>query len=378
MRIGIDVTALTPQHTGVDRFLISLVEHLARLETPHRFHVFANREDLPLLRTRLPDHFRLHGLCLRPRPVRLFFQQVVLPLAALLLRLDVVHSPSFIMPLLRGRARHVLTVHDLTTITRPAAHIPLRRSKAFSLAMIRSIRRAHLVHVPSEFARRDVARRIAGADSARIRVIPHGIADHFHAGAARRASEVSRRLGIPGAYILYVGNIDPRKGLSSLARCYAGLVERGEVDEHLVIAGPLGWGYDELLRLCRDGALRERVHFPGYVPEEDLPALLAGARLFVFPSQEEGFGFPPLEAMACGVPVIASRSSSLAENLEGAASLVPVDDEAALADAIRRLLSNEDLRARRRAEGLARAAEFRWEETARKMLRAYEDAVRPR
>jgi glycosyltransferase involved in cell wall biosynthesis len=372
MRIGVDLTALTPQHTGVDRFLISLVEHLARITTEHRFYIFANREDLHLFRGILPEGFRIYGVCFRPRLARIFFQQMMLPLASLLLRLDAIHSPSFIMPLFRGRARHILTVHDLTTMTLPEAHIRLRRSVLFSLAMTRSMRKADVLHVPSEFVKEDIGRHIEGVDRARILVIPHGIGDHFSPQAAERAPQVAKSLGIPAPFILYVGNIDPRKNLSVLVRSYGDLVARNEIEEHLVIAGPLGWGYDELLRLCGPGKQRGRIHFTSYVPEADLPALIAGARLFVYPSRQEGFGFPPLEAMACGIPVIASRSSSLAENLEGAASLVPVDDETALRDEIKRLLSDDDLRARRREQGLKRAAEFTWEETAKKMLRAYE------
>jgi alpha-1,3-rhamnosyl/mannosyltransferase len=114
------------------------------------------------------------------------------------------------------------------------------------------------------------------------------------------------------------------------------------------------------------------VHLLGYVRQADLPWLYAGARLFVYPSFQEGFGFPPLEAMASGIPTIASRSSSLIENLEGAAELVHASDREGLADAMRRLLSDERLRARRREQGLARAASFRWEQTAQATLACYQ------
>ncbi len=371
MKIGIDITALTSEHTGVDRFLLGLVNHLARTTTDDFFCIFVNREDLPLFRGRLPDNFRLYGLCYRPRLARLLFQQLMLPVLSLSLRLDAIHSPSFIMPLWRGKARHILTIHDLTTLTLPEVHIPLRSSKLFSYAMIRSIRNAHVVHVPSRFVKRDIESRIEGVDRDRIRVIPHGIDSNFSPAAAERAPAVAKRLEIPGSYILYVGNIDPRKNLVLLVRCYFELVRRAKIDDHLVICGPWGWGYAELRRLCESDGLGERIHFTGYIPESDLPALIAGARLFVYPSLEEGFGFPPLEALACGVPVIAGASSSLIENLQGAASLVPVEDEAALIEEMARLLSDETLRARRRDQGLQRAAEFSWERTTRGMLAAY-------
>lgn len=376
MNIGIDLTALMPHHTGIDRFLVNTVRHLALIQPEAldcRFTVFANREDLALLRGVLPRSFAVHGLCLRPRIFRLFFQQVILPLAAIVLRLDVVHSPSFIIPVFRARARHVLTVHDLTTITLPDVHIPLRRSKAFGLALGRSIRKADLVCVPSRFVKDDIVRRIPGSHSDRIRVIPHGIEEQFTPAAIDRAPDVAKRLGLNAPYILYLGNIDPRKNVDVLIRSYQELVVRGKIEEHLVLAGPLGWGVDEVLRLAKADAIVDRVHFPGYIPDADMPALMAGARLFVFPSQAEGFGFPPLEAMACGVPVIATDTSALAENLTGAAEMVPPNDQDALTDRIRRVLGDRRLAEEMAANGIECASRFRWDANARSLLDCYRE-----
>ncbi len=372
MRVGIDITALTARHTGVDRYLVNLVEHLAQLPPELRFYVFINWEDRPLFRDRLPPHFTLIALCLRPRGFRLFFQQIILPIAAVLLRLDVVHSPSFIMPLVGGRAHHLLTVHDMTTITMPEFHIPLRRSRPFSYGVLRSIRKAELLCVPSEAVRRDVEARLDGKGD-KIRIVPYGISARFHPGAANHDGEALTRLGISFPYVLYVGTIEPRKNLARLLRAFTELVERGSITEHLVVAGPLGWDYEEIVDLvAKSGG---RIHLPGFVPEEDLPALIASARLFVYPSLREGFGFPPLEAMASGVPVIATRTSSLTENLEGAAELVPTDDVAALRDAIERGLHDETLRARLKARGLERAARFTWAATARVQLAVYRELL---
>jgi alpha-1,3-rhamnosyl/mannosyltransferase len=176
---------------------------------------------------------------------------------------------------------------------------------------------------------------------------------------------------LPWPYILYVGTIEPRKNLPCLVESYRQLIAKGDIREHLILAGRQGWDYQALLAQVNSPALRGRVLLPGYVPQGDLPWLYAGARLFVYPSLQEGFGFPPLEAMACGVPTIASLSSSLAENLRGAAELVPPDDGEALTAAMRRLLEDEQLHAQYRTLGLARAAQFRWEETARQTLNCY-------
>jgi alpha-1,3-rhamnosyl/mannosyltransferase len=160
-----------------------------------------------------------------------------------------------------------------------------------------------------------------------------------------------------------------------LVEAYRRLVEAGAIKEHLVLAGKLGWGYEALLTQVSLPSLRGKVHLAGYVDQKDLPAVYAGARLFVYPSLHEGFGFPPLEAMACGVPVISTRSSSLAENLARAAELVAPDDIAGLAAAMQRLLTDDTLRAARRTLGLEQARQYRWERTARETLESYQAAM---
>jgi glycosyltransferase involved in cell wall biosynthesis len=372
-RIGIDLTALLPQATGVDQILLNLVRHLGRLDGANRYVLFVNVGDRPRFGDSLGPNFRLVPVCLRPRPFRLAFQQALLPAVATALALDVLHSPAFIMPLWRGRTRHVLTVHDMTFFSLPDCHIPLRRSRPFRRAVVHSIRHADLVCVPSHHVRRDLLERVSGVPEGRIRVVGWGVGEEFRPHPADAARAVARRLGIAVPYILHVGTIEPRKNLDHLVESYRRLVGARAVDEHLVLAGRLGWSYDDLLARLAAPELRDRVHLVGYVGQEDLPLLYAGARLCVYPSLEEGFGLPPLEAMACGVPTVSSRSSALAENLEGAAELVPPGDVDALVAAMARLLRDEALRATRVRHGLERAAAFRWAETARAMVGCYEE-----
>lgn len=371
MNIGLDLTALTAQHTGVDRYLLNLARALAAEESGHRLEVFVNREDGPLFGPMASDRFRVHPVATRSRLTRLAFQQVALPAATTALGIDVMHSPAFLMPLVRGRARHVVSVHDLTTITMPDMHVPLRRSGAFARALVHSIRNADAVLVPSDHVRREIADRVRGVDETRVHVIPYGIDSVFGVRAPERAAAIGRRLGLSAPYILYVGNIDPRKNLDVLLRAFRTLVSDPDVAEDLVLAGPRGWDYGEVVRLAEEPGLRDRVHLLGYVGEEVLPELMAGARVFAYPSRAEGFGFPPLEAMACGVPVVATRTSSLAENLDGAARLVPVGDVSALAGALRIVLRDDEERDRLRAQGLDRARRFSWRRVAAETLAVY-------
>ena len=182
LRVGIDLTALLPVATGVDTYLLQLVEALARVDGETHYTVFVNREDRARFAHRLGENVRLAGWCRRPRPIRLAFQQLLLPAAATLHGLDVVHSPSFIMPMIRGRVRHLLTVYDMTFFSHPECHIPLRRSRPYRAAVLASINRAHLITVPSRSTRAEILRLAPSVNPARLRVVMPGIGEDFRPG----------------------------------------------------------------------------------------------------------------------------------------------------------------------------------------------------
>ena len=371
MRVAIDLTALQPEATGVDNYLTHLVVHLGRIDDANRYRVYVNYEDRRRFDGQLPGNFAVVPLSLRPRPVRLLFQQVALPAAALGWNADVVHSPSFIMPFYRGRQRHVLTIYDMTFFSLPEYHTALRRSVYYRRALLGSVRRADLITVPSRSTRDQILRIVRDLPPDRIREVIPGINEEFRVRDPGEVRRQTRRLGLPESYVLHVGTIEPRKNLPNLIEAYRRLVNRSGTDAHLVLAGRLGWSYEEVLFRMSSSELRGRIHAPGYVSQADLPWYYAGAKLFVYPSFQEGFGFPPLEAMACGVPTISSLSTSLTENLAGAAELVPPDDVEALVAAMTRLLQNEQLRDERRRQGLERSARYSWIETARRTLECY-------
>jgi glycosyltransferase involved in cell wall biosynthesis len=374
VRVVLDLTALLPEPTGVDTYLRRLPVELGKLDRESRYTVFVNAEDRDVLAGAVPANFAVRAASLRPRAARLVFQQLALPVAAQALDADVVHSPSFILPLLDRRPRHVLNVHDMTSFSLPETHIPLRRSRPYRRAVLASIRRASRVLVPSQAVAAELARFVPDVPPTRVEVVPHGIGAEFTPAASEGVSDVRARLGLPERYVLYVGTIEPRKSLDALLDAYREVAAADPATE-LVLAGRLGWEYDGVLGRIAAWPGPGRVRRLGYVDGADLPALYAGAGVAVYPSRQEGFGFPPLEAMACGVPVVATDTSSLRENLRGAAELVPPGDTRALAHALRRLLGDEQLRAERRGAGLERAGRFRWEATAVATLRCYREVA---
>jgi glycosyltransferase involved in cell wall biosynthesis len=371
VRVGIDVTPMLPKATGVDTYIRGLVTHISRLASGHDITLFTNLEDRVHFHRLIDRSVRLVSLSARPRPARLAFQQALLPVACRLLNLDVVHSPAFLMPYVRGPQRHLLTVHDMTFFSLAASHTALHRSGTFRRAVLASIYRADQVNVPSEWTRRNVLSTVPHLPAERVRVVAPGIDDAFSPRPEREISALRSRLGLTQRYILHVGTLEPRKNLDRLLEAYRLLVAGGEKVGDLVLAGRYGWGSKALRNRVAD--LPRRVHLLGYVAQGDLPALYSGARVFVYPSLQEGFGFPPLEAMACGVPTIASRSSALGENLAGAAELVSPYNVGAMAAAMSRLSADEGIRTRLRREGLMRAASFAWEDTARKTLACYDE-----
>ena len=377
MKVAIDVTALLREATGVDNYMMSLVSHLSQIDSVNQYTLFVNYEDVDRF-SALPKNFHLVPLCFRARPVRLLFQQVILPAAARRLKIDVLHSPSYFIPLSRGRQRHLLTIHDMTFFSRPDCHTFLRRSWAFRNGLLKSIRSAHLITVPSRFTLQAILNHMPDIPPERIRIVPFGIGAEFQPNHPDQVERRISHLGIPRPYILYLGTIEPRKNLIHLVEAYKQLVRNGGITEHLVLAGKWGWGCEHLKEQIALPELRGKVHLANYVPQSDLPFLYGGAKLFVYPSLDEGFGFPPLEAMACGTPTIASHSSALAENLKGGAILLSPTDVRAWTATIRRMLSDESARLEKREQGLKLASLFRWEKTAMQTLDCYRELMNER
>jgi glycosyltransferase involved in cell wall biosynthesis len=295
----------------------------------------------------------------------------LLPLETTLRGADVFHATNYAAPRTRGTPL-VLTVHDLALLRFPELGTPaLRRLVQRVGANAAGARR---IIADSESTARDL-RELVGIDAAKIRVVYPGCDDRFMepVDASARA-RVGKRYGIVSPYVLHVGTLEPRKNLERLVRAFARARTRHALPHRLVLCGPRGWGSEALQRLLEAPDLADCVRWIGAAAREDLPALYAGATLFVYPSLYEGFGFPPLEAMACGTPVLTANVASLPEVVGDAAVLIDPRDEAALADSIGRMLQDADL-ASLAAAGRARARQFTWQRCARDTLAVYMDAL---
>lgn len=301
-------------------------------------------------------------------PVRIAWEQLGFPYQSRSAQLDVVHGAVNVIPeLVTGPS--VVTVHDLSFLRHPE-RLSSRRKRYLDWAVARSARRATRVIAVSGSTRNDLV-DLLDICTDKISVVPLGVDPLFQpAGSGREKPEALR--GRP--YILHVGTLEPRKNIDVLIRAYARLRATRDLPHALALVGARGWDYQRLFELVARLGLREHVHFADYVRPAHLPLWYTGADLFAFPSVYEGFGLPVLEAMACGLPVVTTDSSSLRELAADAALVVEPGSSEALEEAMGRILEDRALRDRLRAKGLARAAEFSWEETARQTARVYEAA----
>jgi glycosyltransferase involved in cell wall biosynthesis len=284
------------------------------------------------------------------------------------------HATEHLLP----RFKQVLTVftlHDLIFRFYREYHLP-RNWMYLQLAMPLFLRRADAIICVSEHTRRD-AQRLYRLPDHKLHVIPEGVHLRFRRVTDRTALQrVRERYHLPPRFILAVGTIEPRKNLVTLFEAYAQLcADRAMDDLRVVVAGKQGWLVESSLRAVHERGLTGRVTFTGYVDDDDLPALYSQAQAFAFPSVYEGFGLPPLEALACGVPTVCSDASSLPEVMSDAALLAPPLDARAWMLALGRVLSDADLRRDLSARGPQQAARFTWDAAARQTRALYDTVL---
>lgn len=381
MRIGIDARTLSGRHTGDRTYWRGLIGGLAVVDADNEY----------VLYTRLPldgeppetgPNFRWRAL---PRPENgALWMLRGWPRALAEDAVDVAHT-QYNIPLLGAPCPVVTTIHDITFALFPAL-FAARDRWILNALVPRSLRRAARVIADSECTRRDILRRYkASVAPEKVTTILLAADERFQIppdGQESARGTANTRIGLSDQpYVLSVGVLQPRKNLSVLLDAFA-LAKLGPVapPHRLVIVGKRGWLGQDLDRqvAALPPAVSDDIVWAGYVPDDDLPALYGGADAFCYPSLYEGFGLPPLEALACGCPVLCSRTSSLPEVVGDAGVLLPPDDSTAWAHALDKMLTQPGVRARWRERGPERAARFSWEETARQTRKVYEECQHPK
>jgi len=372
LRVALDATPLLGQTTGVGAFVAGAVPVLAGDPSLEVSAYSLSLRGGRALWGHLPLGVAAVG---RPAPAAALFQawarMDIPPGGWWTGAADVVHGTNFVVPP-TGRAAAVVTVHDLTPLRYPELASPATR--IFPAVLRRALRRGAWVHTPSAFVAGEVI-EVFGAPPERVRAVHHGIPSEADvwAGADGRGIAGGEPPPMTGPYLLAVGTVEPRKGFPDLVRAFDALAgdHRGL---RLVIAGPDGWGAEALTSAIARAAHGGRVVRLGYVSARRRTELLAGAAAFVFPSLYEGFGLPPLEAMAAGVPVVATTAGALPEVLGDAAMLVAPQDAEALAEALALVLGDSGFRGALVTRGRAQAARFSWAQCGAGLSALYQRA----
>ncbi len=355
------------RRAGIHHYIGQLLSNLSPIGGDLNFTVYTNNKEnlkpnrgMRVMASRWPTS---------QRAIRIFWEQLAWPILAASSRVDLLHSLAFVTPILTRR-KTVVTVYDLSFIYFPDRFPSIQRAYLTTQTR-RSCQQARRVVAISESGRTDIHRQF-DIPLHRIDVVYPGVDNAFYPLPANEVEEFKRKNKLHNPYILHVGTLQPRKNIPVLIDAVRNI---NRPDVELVLVGGKGWLFDEIFNHARQGGLADRVRFAGYVSDLDLPFWYNGAAMVVLPSEYEGFGMPAAQAMACGIPVIASNISAFPEVTGGAALLFDPYDVSALADHIQTVLDDKDITATMQAQGLDQVQKFSWQKAGRKMVEIYEKVL---
>jgi glycosyltransferase involved in cell wall biosynthesis len=351
---------------GINWYIQNLLRHLPATDDTIAYTAFLGDRRYPGV-PGIDLHFSRFPT---DRPItRILWEQVVQPGAIRRAGVDLIHGPAFVGPQI-GEIPSVVTIHDLSFLLYPQSFRWMNRLYLTHLSRW-SVKRAERVIAVSASTRNDLMKWYAIAPD-KIDIVHNGVDANYRPMEPSQIAEFRANHGLPDQFCLFVGTLEPRKNIVRLVEAYARL-PKGRPP--LMLVGGRGWFYDEIYARVEALGLEDEVHFVGYVPAEELPGWYNAATLFTYPSLYEGFGLPPLEAMACGTPVIASNASSLPEVIGHAGLTVAPDDVQALAETIARVLADRSLRQELGHRGRERALGFSWRKTASGTVASYRRAL---
>ena len=368
MRVAIDARKL--HDFGIGTYTRNLLRHLARIDRDNEYLLLCHEPDLGI-GAQLGANFRT---VLEPSPNYSIREQIHVPWVLHRERPDVFHAPHYVMPP-AVRSRSIVTIHDCIHLMFPQ-YLPNRAAYVYArAAMWAATHRSHRVLTVSEASKRDIL-HFFNIPPEKIVVVHNAIDERFGVTPSEQAMALVReRYQLDHRFVLYVGTIKPHKNLVRVVEAFDGLRKRGFGDLTLLIIGDEISKLPALRRAVHSHKLHKHVRFLGHLPDDTLAILYRLAAVFVFPSLYEGFGLPPLEAMACGAPVVTSNASSLPEVTGDAAVLVDPYDVESIVDGIARVLSDPVLREDMRVKGMARAREFSWERSVARTQEIYREVA---
>jgi len=375
MRIAIDYTAATRQAAGIGNYVRSLVDAMLAQDDINQYTLLTSGR--PPRERPFPTAKNVRGrsLIIPDRYLNVLWYRWRLPISATFFtgQVDIYHGPDFVLPPLNGKLRKVVTVHDLAFLEHPEYAVP-ELAAYLKKVVPEAVEAADVVASVSQTTRQTLIEHFQ-TPLEKITLVPNGIRAYFRRITDPVLLEATRhKFGLKSPLVLGVGTQEPRKNHLGLIKAFHKAVSTGNKSTRpamLALAGGSGWLYEETEQIVAELKLEKKVRFLGRVSDLELMMLYSLADVFVFPSFYEGFGVPPLEAMACGTPVITSNTSSLPEVVGDAAIMVNPHKINEIASTINRVLENKQLQEDLRQKGYTRAAHFTWVRSAQKMLSIY-------
>jgi len=370
VRVGINASKYFGIGTGVGRYTSNLCNTISKSKDGNDYYFYLPGRSSTCWAGTRGAKPKEQGMFLRNNTLRILWEQIFLPIRIRKDMLSLFHYTDHAMSLFQRRHSVVITVHDVAHIRFPDL---LNKSRQFYKRYILnlSVKKADVIIADSYSTKRDII-EFFKVDEKKIKVIHLGVESRFRPISNVEGYRI--RNNLPTKMILNIGTLEPRKNVVTLIRAFKRLQERGIKDYVLTIAGEKGWLYKRIFREIKSSNMTQSIRLLGVVRDEELPLLYNCADLFVYPSLYEGFGLPPLEAMACGVPIITSNTSSLPEVVGNAGIMIDPSDIESLSDEMYRVLKDKELRHRMGRDGLKRSKMFTWEKTVNKVLEAYKEA----
>jgi glycosyltransferase involved in cell wall biosynthesis len=367
----------TYRQAGVSKYTELLINNLAALAPDDEFIIYTGKQDLPATFAAASNfQLKVSQLPTIKPLVRIGWEQALAPFTLLRDRPTLLHCPVNVVPLAAPCAT-VLTIHDLGFMRFPERYKAAKRIYLRTLTMLSARRASHIITDAASIKSEVI--NLLGIKPERVTSIPLGVADYFKPETdAARLENFRQEKKLPKRFVLYLGTLEPRKNLPLLLQGFAQFrTQFGEAAQgiELVLGGAKGWLYEDIFRLVKELDLEQVTHFPGYINEAELPLWYNIAECFVYPSIYEGFGLPPLEAMACGVPVITSNTSTLPEVVGQAGLTVDPSSVSEMATALNAILSNPSYRQQLAVQSVEQARKFNWQTTAQQTLNVYREVV---
>ena len=366
MKIGIEAErANLPNPTGVERYAAELIRNLAKLDPVNQYILYFRTPPQEWFK-HLPKNFSYKVM-----PFPKFWTQIRLSWEMFIHPVDILLITASALPLWHPR-KSVATVHDVAWKLYPDAFTPSMRNY-LEWSARHAVRSAAKVVSVSESSKKDLI-KFYGASADKIVVTPLGLDNSFRPMNYEESQSVLDKYGLVyQKYILFLGTIQPRKNIPKLLDAFQKIKKENHVEEKLVVGGGRGWLWEPILKKVKTAGIDGSVKYLDYIAKEDLPAVYAGAKLLTLPALYEGFGLPPLEAMASGVPVVVSNISSLPEVVDDAGVLVDPGSVDSIAEGLLKVLTDSKLREQMIEKGLKRSKDFTWENTAKKTLEVFQN-----